>query len=347
MKKKLILVLGIALLLFTACSSAPTQAQVVRTVDLTGVTSYYVRANGNDSNMGTSEDTPFQTLERAVSAASTTTVKKITIIGQINNVAIEITNSGETEILITGKQNPSEQEKAVIRAATNRNCLTIQGKSNIRFEYITFTGANWPKFVCSNGATITLANGAVITENIGTSNGGTGLGMFIYDNSTVLLTGNTQIINNRNISSGGGIFIQDSVLVVEGDVLIASNTTTQRNGGAINAQSSKVTITGNAQIINNTAGGTGGGITLAGTNGSSLTIGGNAVISGNRATEGGGVIVWGDSTVTILDNARITSNTATSYGGGVQLNGGRIIQGQAAISGNTAPTGPDIFYYDW
>ena len=35
-------------------------------VDLTGVTSYYVRADGSDRNAGISEDAPFKTLQRAV-----------------------------------------------------------------------------------------------------------------------------------------------------------------------------------------------------------------------------------------------------------------------------------------
>jgi ABC-type glycerol-3-phosphate transport system substrate-binding protein len=77
--RKIALVLGFALLLFAACGSAPSS----KTSDLTGVTSYYVRADGNDKNTGTSEDSPFKTLTKALEAAEKTSVKKITVIGTL------------------------------------------------------------------------------------------------------------------------------------------------------------------------------------------------------------------------------------------------------------------------
>jgi hypothetical protein len=61
----------------TGCGSASDAAAP----DLTGVSSYYARADGDDGNAGISEDAPFRTLQRAVAAA--TPVRKITVIGTL------------------------------------------------------------------------------------------------------------------------------------------------------------------------------------------------------------------------------------------------------------------------
>jgi len=320
--KKIVLIFGFALLLFAALGANPAVAQTSAQAG----TSYFVRANGNDANNGTSENTPFKTLAKAVEAASKSAVKKITVIGKLGDVSVEIKDSGETEILITGKQNPSEQEKAVISAAKDKNGLRIVGKSNIRFEYITFTDSTWSMIVIVDGPVVTFTDGVIVTGN----SAGQGAGLHIKK-STVRLTGNAQIINNL-ADSGGGIFIFDnSTLIVEGNALIASNKAGQRNGGGLNVQDSKITIQGNVRIIDNVAAQTGGGINLAGENGSTAVIGGNVIISGNKAVQGGGVVIWDDCSVTVADNARISGNTAIS-GGDVQLAGGSLIRNGGTVT---------------
>jgi hypothetical protein len=115
----------------------PKQAAAL---DVTGLAAYYVRADGDDRNLGISEEAPFRTLQRAVEAAATTPVKRITVIGALReNVSINdadpsapaiqlsmadgITTlaadpSGDGRdpgsIVIAGKPGASGQERAVL-----------------------------------------------------------------------------------------------------------------------------------------------------------------------------------------------------------------------------------------
>jgi predicted outer membrane repeat protein len=353
MKKHTMLTVVVLVVVLTALSgcaggpadTAPEQVRPASSaqagpVDLTGVSSYYVRADGNDKNAGISEDAPFKTLTRAVEAVKSTPVKKITVIGQLEDVATEIIDSGEAEILITGKPNPSEQETAVVATSTGLSrFVDISGQSRIRFEYITFTGGKRNMLLVERGAVVTLADGVVVTEN----SASTGAGVYA-DNATIYVKGNAHITKN-DANSGGGFFIQNnSTLVVEDDAVISSNRALARNGGAINAQSGcTVIIRGNARIIDNEAEQTGGGISLAGDPPAAVaTIGGNAVISGNKAAAGGGVAIWDGASLTITENAAITSNTATGQGGGGVLQLGTLKTEGGSITENRAPYDPDI-----
>jgi predicted outer membrane repeat protein len=335
-KKRELVILGMALVfgtLIMGCASTNNKNE-------TRSDTYYVKIAGNDSNDGLTEAAPFKTLSKAVSVASISSIKKITVLGRLGDVATEIVDSGETEILITGKPNSSEQEKAVLVTATGLpRFVLITGKSRIRFEYMTFTGGKRSMLVVEDGAEVTLADGVVVAEN----SGNTGAGVYA-DNGTIYLKGNAQITKN-DANSGGGFFIQNnSTLVVEDDVVISSNRALVRNGGAINAQSGcTIMIRGNAKIVDNEAGQTGGGLSLAGdTPGAVATIGGNAVISGNRAPAGGGVVIWDNASLTITENATITANTATEQGGGGILKVGQLKQEGGSITGNSAPFDSDI-----
>jgi hypothetical protein len=74
------------------CASGPKAAAP----DLTGVTSYYVRADGNDKNAGISGDAPFKTLQRTLEAAAKTPVKKVTVIGTLaGNTTIQAADPPE------------------------------------------------------------------------------------------------------------------------------------------------------------------------------------------------------------------------------------------------------------
>ena len=117
MKKIIGVSLLVMLLLFASCGSSPKPSpSSLSAPDLTGVTSYYVRDDGNDSNAGTSEGTPFKTLAKALEAAAKTPVKQITVISALtysrNSTVI---NSGSEDILIRGKSGAAENEKAVLK----------------------------------------------------------------------------------------------------------------------------------------------------------------------------------------------------------------------------------------
>ena len=109
------------------------------------VRSYYVCADGDDeNNNGRSEDTPVKTINKALEMATAGAVKRITVIGHLTSFRAR--NTGTTEILITGKQNCSEEEKAVICGpgkdawySYDNYARCVSGNSIIRFEYIELT----------------------------------------------------------------------------------------------------------------------------------------------------------------------------------------------------------------
>jgi len=138
MKKNFIDLTGtlfIALFMFCVLYNANSQSS--QTQNLNDVTSYFVRANGNDNNSGTTEDKPLKTLAKAVEVASKSKVKKITVIGTLVGATV-IDNSGTDEILITGKVNASNIEKAVLTTLTKDTyTIRITGNSKIKLEYLT------------------------------------------------------------------------------------------------------------------------------------------------------------------------------------------------------------------
>ena len=170
MRKKFYLgVISMALVMgfvLTGCGSSPAVSaqEAAAPVDLTGVTSYYVRVDGNNKNAGTSETAPFKTLQRAVEAAAKTPVKKITVIGTLKeNTSIKDSDpsvklnrfifdgtailaadtSGDERdpdsITITGKQGASERERAVLTSPGGDYTVFIIN-STVVFENIEISG---------------------------------------------------------------------------------------------------------------------------------------------------------------------------------------------------------------
>ena len=139
-----------------------------------------------------------------------------------------------------------------------------------------------------------------------------GGGVVVDIGATFTMHGGT--ISNNNAYSGGGVCL----LGKSG----SATTTFNMEGG---------TITGNT-----TTGGAGGGVYL-GTN-TAFNMSGDASVSGNTASSGGGVYVK-DATFNMSGSASVTGNTA-GPGGGVLVTGnyskGKFnMSGSASVSGNT------------
>jgi hypothetical protein len=98
----------------------------------TSAASYYVSAAGNDDNDGLTEATAFKTLQTAVQNAQAGTVKRITVIGTLNETSetmsivfkflngtvFSFSGSDENtaEITITGKPGATGADRAVLSA---------------------------------------------------------------------------------------------------------------------------------------------------------------------------------------------------------------------------------------
>ena len=262
--KKIIFGLVVILLVFGACVSSQQSTQSA--ANSAGV-SYYVRANGNDSNRGTSENAPFATLQKAIDAAIATPVKKITVIGTLNT-SVTIRDSGAEEILITGKTDAHEREKAVL-LVLNQIVLEILGNSKIRLENITLQGKTElnnavSQGIAINGATVTLGSNTLITKFASTD----GPGVFMRSGN-LYMTGNAAIAGNIARGSGGGIYMNAGTLIMDGNSVIRDNEarSTRRidaGGGGIFLWSGTVELKENSLITGNKASVCGGGVYCAG-----------------------------------------------------------------------------------
>lgn len=210
-----------------------------------------------------------------------------------------------------------------------------------------------------NSGNATITN-STITENTAAKYGGGLANSSAVANST---TGSVSIVNSMityNAAYKGGALHNGYDLSVTSSTI--SNSTAKYGGGLFTDDTSNTTLTGTT-LSGNTAeltsvpyyGGKGGGILNLG----GLTIN-SSVISGNTAEgksytpsggttvnyggQGGGIYNAGD--VNIYNGSSITTNTAAYYGGGLfnyAATGTYYATPAGTITGNTAPTGPDIF----
>jgi len=330
MKKNLIDLLSLLLVaLFMAFTSNKANAQTAQTPNLTGVTSYYVRANGSDSNTGTSENTPFKTLTKAVETASKTKVKKITVIGTLIGQT-KISNSGVDEILITGKQNASNSEKAILTSlpsvSEEISTIKITGNSNIKLEHLTVITESTYSIIYAEGENVKLTLG-----------------------KNAVIFGNTDEVEYL-AEAGGGILMIDGTLIMTDNAIVTN--CFAGFGGGIAVSGGKMFMQDNSVISNNKAKYSGGGVYLEDSN---LELKDNAVIKGNTANKvsldsGGGGIYCTLGTIKLHDNSSVTGNSAP-YGGGIflQMSGIQTKDGVKAdrsgvyesrhVSGNTATHG--------
>jgi nucleoid-associated protein YgaU len=287
---------------------------------LAGISTYYVRASGNDTNSGLSETESFKTLTRALNAASGSSIKKVTVIGTLEMTDIDtptIQNTGADEIIISGKS--SAGETATLRRRSNPldsqwwKTLTISGNSNIRFEYITISGGTYGGLVIQD-ATVTLGPGARVRDN--TSAYGGGGGVYIANGKLTMLDG-AEISNNASMPND-----LDERVGYGGGVVLESGSFTMMGG----------TITGN------TAETVGGGVYVEG--GSFVLV--NGRITGNSSRfAGGAVYVAGGSFV--MTGAGVVSHNIAQYGGGVYVEDGTSVMINGSIAGNTGDYGDAVY----
>jgi len=184
----------------------------------------------------------------------------------------------------------------------------------------TLDGSNAFEGFVINSGDFTLGNVTVSSFTSATYGGAikSNLTSGIY---TIYIGDNSNFINNRTDGSGGG------------------------QGGAIFTYGALV-LGDNVSFIGNSASGIygyGGAVDCAG-----LTIGKNAVFSGNQALGGvlnGGGAISAYLSLTIDDNATFTNNRALGAGGAIEFSNGTITintsGGTTLFDGNTDGSGPN------
>jgi len=349
---KVICVLLLFGVLLGACGSNPSAK-----TDLTGVTSYYVRSDGNDKNTGTSEDNPFGTLAKALEAASKTSVKKITIIGKlVENVStehlkpvnflsrkIDDNTKIPEEILITGKPDASADEKAVLTSETTKTRALDILNAAIRLENIEISGCQCAGAVVAvSMGVLTLAKGTKITNNKGDN----GAGVFVAG-SILIMRDDAEVSYNEGNYNAGLRFFMGSYGILRDNALVANNKAVH-NGGGIGVGDSTIIIKDNATVSSNSAGDVGGGIVIfspSEKSASQVSISNNAGVINNTAGEaGGGIFVNEGCKLSLQDTARLTGNTASKAGGGVgTFKSATVTKGpNVIVADNKAPQGADI-----
>jgi predicted outer membrane repeat protein len=169
------------------------------------------------------------------------------------------------------------------------------------------------------GVSLTVT-GSTFTGNLavnGNSGNGGGIGTYGHGADKVNLTVTGSTFTGNAAYWGGGIYV--------GDGNIAGT------AGAFSISSSKVT--GNSSITG------GGGIYIDDV--TIFHVTGGSVAGNHATTNGGGIYIGASSTGNIL-GVTITGNTATTAGGGVFNSSGPVTLQIAKVTGNTAPSGPDV-----
>jgi len=273
--------------------------------------SYYVSANGNNNNDGLSEAKPLKSLETAFEKAREGTIKRITVIGTLNDQSEGGENddcvfyldgyNNDSEIVITGKKDASSAEKAVLSGKGSNKIVVQVWRGKVRFEHIE------------------ISSGELDTEGDG------GFGLDLYYGETIIGTG---AVIRANKGTG--------VIVIASNCTLAGGEIRDNEDNGVYIFESGTFTMNNGTISNNRSSNYGGGIIIVGT----FTMN-NGTISYNRtADNGGGVYIGLDGSLT-LNGGTISGNTAAKNGGGVFISvsestpPGFTMTG-GTISGNTA-----------
>jgi hypothetical protein len=320
------------------------------------VRSYYVRADGDDNNNGRTEETPYATLRKAVEMAASGAIKRITVIGTIRNIE-SIGNAGSAEIVITGKPDALDEEKAVFTGTDGSypyHVISISGP--IRLEHIEISGGNGLYGAGLNiYGIVTIGKGVVIKDNNSS-------GVWVQ-NGTLIMCDDAIITNNTTSDgAGGGVSLNDGKLIMRDNAVISNNRARSGGGVSHGGDRSSIQMLGNSKITNNFAEGNGGGISSSTSadfkNIQLISLEGNASISNNTANSRGGGIYFSYSTsittrqpqhlvpFRITPNVTINDNTAKE-GGGLYIYYEDInpfVLSGGIITGNKAEYGAGIYY---
>jgi uncharacterized repeat protein (TIGR02543 family) len=286
-------------------------------------------------------------LEAALDAASGTTYT-ITLSGLETDLGsfapqlLNVTGNKDVTIILDGGktvQLGSNGSLFTLGAATGskltlelRN-ITLQGKS----------GNNAPLVQVNSRGALVMKDGSHITGNTNSSSSSNVLGSGVSVASGGAFTmsggevrGNTASGNASASAYGGGVYVAGTFGMSGGEVSGNNATATNKNssgGGVSVASGGAFPMSGGGEVSGNEATASianGGGVYVGGT----FKMSGGAV-SGNTATNGGGVFVAANNAFK-MSGGTVSGNTATN-GGGVSVNtqGTFTKSGDSTIYGDT------------
>ena len=251
----------------------------------------------------------------------------------VNNAAVMIAdrftmNGGIIKGQYSKKYTSSGQSGSAIGAWGN-STVVING-GTIQAYQVTGTS-----YACSSGACIATSGNLTINggELIGSCAGARGGAIYATKggtNSAVTINGGT--IKNSFGLSGGAIFVQNSNLTINGGVIVGNKAANAAQGHTIDSVGNTLTIGGNAVIS--------GGVTVRGN--AKLVLKDSPVISDKLGTAyaditlNSGSAYLGDTTGTAIQTAN--GNYSLTYGTDGKVNGLTAYAAAAVTESATIPT---------
>jgi hypothetical protein len=321
----------LVLSVFLSCAGVPKAAPPE---------TYYVRADGSDQNDGLSEETPFRSLFKAMTATSKTDIKTITLLSSLDVSSEQSSNServfiiqGTGKDLITIKGKPGGERAVLSGAGAERRVILVKGISYVRFENVEISGGSSAGegggLGIGGGAQVILGEGAVITGNRSETVGG---GIAVAPGGKLYIRG-ASVSGNLSSGVGGGV-----AAVGEGTVLVMESGEIRENkaegGGGVAVYEGGVftlkagAVSGNHAVI------AGGGVVL--NRSAALTMEGGS-ITGNSSAGSGGALALIDSCVFTMLDGELANNMSGEYGGAVAADHTAVLALQGgSIRGNSA-----------
>src|SRR5690606_38411124 len=191
--------------------------------------------------------------------------------------------------------------------ATNRG-------SNVTIADVRYN-RGWGGGMLIANARVELSNVEVI-ENKTSNSGGTvgyGAGIYAFNNAEITLK-NVKINNNRRGNNGGGLWLADGRLIAYNSQF--NNNSASGTAAGLHGYPNATLTLYNCEIKNNSNTSYGAGLYVR-ENSTAYVI--NSLISGNKSTSangGGGVMLYGGTTVHLISST-VVDNTSAGPGGGV------------------------------
>lgn len=191
--------------------------------------------------------------------------------------------------------------------ATNRG-------SNVTIADVRYN-RGWGGGMLIANARVELSNVEVI-ENKTSNSGGTvgyGAGIYAFNNAEITLK-NVKINNNRGGNNGGGLWLADGRLIAYNSQF--NNNSASGTAAGLHGYPNATLTLYNCEIKNNSNTSYGAGLYVR-ENSTAYVI--NSLISGNKSTSangGGGVMLYGGTTVHLISST-VVDNTSAGPGGGV------------------------------
>ena len=286
---------------------------------LARATDYYVAPapTGSDDNDGLSAETPFETIDKAISTA---------------------TSSSDVIFVATGEYSTTTQwgpnlKAKLVGSGASRGDVTIQSAGTYRtlrmaagswLENVTIVGEGTYK--ADKGGAIEMSGGTVtncvIRDGTAYANGNNAGGN-IYVSNTAALISDCEIYGGSATNRGGNVYVAGGMV---SNCTISNGTCPNNIGGNVyleNGTLSGCTLTGG------TAGARGGSVFM---NHASARIENCTISGGNAATQGGNVFINNASAV--VTNSTVSNGTAGQSGGNVYISNGTVVD--STISGGMA-----------